>query len=206
VISIKELAQETINVLIRLSNYGGLELTNKDIQILSSTDLEVMEKTSDRLIQIDQAVTKGFYYCAGNGDILYPKERVIDLFGRSIEANYPEASMDFIRFAWGYWTLKALVIDMRVEFIAFIGQGILSKLENDIAAVFFPTPGPHRIDPRKREAFQRELLNQYPSNINIENFIKGNPILIRDRSASSGCITIVLAVSVIVPLAIYYLT
>jgi len=183
-----------------------LELTIKDILLISSMDTGDIEKNSDRLIQIIEAVKKGFYYCAGDGNILYPKERVIALFGKAIEANYPEASMDFIRFAWVYWTLKALIIDMRVESIVFIGQYILSELESEIAAVFFPTPGPRRIDPRKREEFQRELLNKYPSNINIENFIKGNPILIRDRSASSGCMSVVIAVCLIIPIALYYLT
>ena len=62
----------------------------------------------------------------------------------------------------------------------------MGKLEQDIGPVFFPFPGSHKIAPSKREKFQRKLIKMSEANIDIEEFIKGNSILIRDRASGTG--------------------
>lgn len=64
----------------------------------------------------------------------------------------------------------------------------MAALEEQVASVFFPTPGPIRIDHEHREATQREILAEYEVPMDVEAFMAGNPILIRDRqSGRSGC-------------------
>jgi hypothetical protein len=85
-----------------------------------------------------------------------------------------------------YWTLKVWVVDHRGPFT--VAAFLLHGLEEQIASVFFPTPGPAKIQARMREETQRQLLAEHGVQIDVEDFIAGNPILLRDRkAASSGC-------------------
>ena len=158
---------------------------------ISDNDLEILEKKpniikqhSKRLGEVYDAMFKGFFHCAAKGLVLDSEEKVAKRFGSSIEANYPEANEVFLKFARTYWTLRVLVYDLMDNDIEWIGDHLLGKLEQDIGPVFFPFPGPAKIAPSKRERTQRKILQEVNADIDIEEFIKGNPTLIRDRGSS----------------------
>ncbi len=96
-----------------------------------------------------------------------------------MEENYPEASKSFIKFARTYWTFQIHLLEDLTGSSNYLAYSYLASLHAIIASVFFPMPGPATIPSNKREKDQREVLKDF--DIDIEDFIKGNPILIRDR-------------------------
>ena len=165
---------------------------------ISDNDLEILEKKpniikqhSKRLGEVYDAMFKGFFHCAAKGLVLDSEEKVAKRFGSSIEANYPEANEVFLKFARTYWTLRVLVYNLMDNDMEWVGAHLLAKLEQDIGPVFFPFPGPAKISPSKREKCQRQLIENSKADIDIEEFVKGNPILIRDRASKSGCLGII---------------
>lgn len=167
------------------------KLIDRTSMVLSEDDIIILEKKpheakqyNQRVGEIHEAIFRGFFFCAAKGIALYPEEKVIEKFGNSIEGNYPEASEVFLKFAKTYWTLRVLVYDLIENDMEWIGAHLLGKLEQDIGPVFFPFPGPKKISPSKREKFQRELLEEFGKDIDIEEFMQGNAILIRDRESS----------------------
>jgi len=166
---------------------------------ISGGDLTIFEKNPDeagqhskRLGEIYNAIFRGFFHCAANGLTLVPEKRVAERFGNSVEDNYPEANEVFLKFARTYWTLRILAYDLMENDMEWIGAHLLGKLEQDIGPVFFPFPGAIKISPSKREKFQRQLIKESGVNIDIEEFMIGNPILIRDRTSGRGCLGIIL--------------
>ncbi len=79
------------------------------------------------------------------------------------------------------WTLKFLQDEIVDQDGDWLGAHLLGRLELDIASVFVPCPGPNIVPPSKREQDQRKILAEYGPAIDVEEFMKGNPILIRDR-------------------------
>jgi len=160
---------------------GGGSLSNDDLKMFKEEPSKA-EKYTTRIGEIYENVLKGFFYCAAKGLIFIPEEIIIERHGRSVEQNYPEASNEFLKFAKTYWTLKILVDNLiKSGEIDCLEDHFLGKLEQVIGPLFFPFPGPMIISPSKREKDQREFIKASGANINIERFIEGNPILIRDK-------------------------
>ena len=63
--------------------------------------------------------------------------------------------------------------------------GLLSQVERVIGPLFFPMPGPI-IAPDRRERDQRSMIEWSGALIDVDEFQRGNAILIRDRSARRG--------------------
>ncbi len=163
---------------------GNTRLSKNDLIMLEEKPNELNQK-NQRLGELYDSIFNGFFDCAAKGIALYPEEEVVQRFGNSLEDNYPEANEVFLKFAKTYWTLRTLQIDLlENDQMEWLGAHLLGNLEQDIGAVFFPTPGPAQISPSKREKFQRELLEEFGKNIDIDKFMEGNPILIRDRESS----------------------
>ena len=177
--------EQALHALEKLSQSNSMHLSEDDIAILKRKPDEV-ERFEKRLAEIHEAIFRGFFHCAGKGAVLYPEQRVAEQFGNSIEDNYPEANQVFIKFARTYWTLRVLIYDLMEDNMEWIGAHLLGKLEEDIGPIFFPFPGPAKIPVSKREKTQREILQEVNADIDIEEFIKGNAILIRDRRSSIG--------------------
>ena len=55
----------------------------------------------------------------------------------------------------------------------------LSEIEHKIASVFFPTSGPVSLPVKLREKTQRDLIEASGVPIDVDNFIRGNPLLHR---------------------------
>ena len=171
-----------ITALKTLIFNGGGSLSNEDLKMFKKEPSKA-EKYTTRIGEIYENILKGFFHCAAKGLTFVPEEIITEEHGRSIEQNYPEASNEFLKFAKTYWTLKILVDNLiKSGKIDCLGVHFLGKLELVIGPLFFPFPGPIEISPKMREKDQREFLKASGANIDIEKFIEGNPILIRDKN------------------------
>ena len=194
--------EQALSALRTLVTQGGNQISDGDLIIFKKTPNEA-EQHRGRLSEIYDTMFRGFFHCAAKGLPLVPEKRVTERFGKSIEDNYPEANEVFLKLARTYWTLRVLVYDLMDADMDWVGAHLLGKLEQDIGPVFFPFPGAAKISPSKREAFQRELIEKSGADIDISDFIRGNPILIRDRSARRGCLgTSLLLLLIIVTMAL----
>lgn len=183
--------KQALTALNTLITNGGSSISDNDFSILEKTPNEI-EQYNKRLSEIYDAIFRGFFDCAAKGLALVPEKKVTERFGVTIQENYPEANEVFLRFAKTYWTLRVLTYDLMESDIEWIGAHLLGKLEQDIGPVFFPFPGSVKISPSQREKFQRQLIEESKADINVEEFIKGNPILLRDRASRRGCLGIFL--------------
>jgi len=180
--AVKDLRGQAISALKTLIASGGESLTDNDVDLLERNEEEA-DKYSKRLLEISKAMYYGFFRCAAEGLELIPENGVTENFGRPIKDNYPEANEVFLKFAKTYWTLRVLAMNLSKNDREWIGTYLLVNLEQSIGPVFFPFPGQVRISPSQREKTQRELIQECGANIDIEEFIAGNPILIRDRKS-----------------------
>ena len=179
-----------------------ISLTDDDLDVLERNPKET-EEYNKRLSEIYNAMFCGFFHCAAEGLALVPQKRVTERFGYSIKDNYPEANEVFLNFAKTYWTLRVLTYDLMKNDMEWIGAHLLGKLEQDIGPVFFPFPGPVKIAPSKREETQRELIQESGAKIDIEEFIRGNPILIRDKATRRGCLGVFLLLLPIIAILVF---
>lgn len=192
----------------------GIRLTDNDINNLNKHH-SLGKNYKKRNGQIFDAMIAGFMVSASKGEMFVSEENITRELGKPIAQNYPEASATFLKFAKTYWSLRVLVSQLhRGEdgLISFIGGRLLGALEGEIGPLFFPFPGPNKVPPAEREQVQREVLSGFVNfsddiNIDIEDFIRGNPILIRDRQGArsgGGCLGFVIAGFVTITAAILY--
>lgn len=193
-----------MKALVALLTKAGIRCTGEDYVILER-DQQQAQLYETRLDELYDGMLRGFFACAAEGAVFVPLQRIVDTFKKTLEDNYPEASEAWLKFARTYWTLKLLVDDIVDDDFHWIGAHLLARLARDISCVFVPMPGPAIRPPAEREKTQREMLREFGPAINAEQFIKGNPILIRDRirmkqrkpdSTAKGLV-LMLAVSVV---------
>lgn len=186
-----------LEVTADLLRRGGIDPTDQVRALLASqSDSPGTPLVVDPGTLFNTSMT-GFFQAAATGDTFTDRERIAQRFGRTLEENYPEAGEAFLRFAYSYWTLKLVVGDADEATRSSIAYQLLAEIEQMVAGLFFPTPGPVRIDHGQREAAQRQTLQESGAAIDIEDFIRHNPILLRDRrSTSTGCLG-VLALAVL---------
>jgi hypothetical protein len=181
------LREQAISALKTLAAGVGMSLTDDDLNILERNEEEA-DKYKNRLLEISTAIYYGFIHCAAKGIVLVPEIRIREQFGHSLEENYPEANEVFLKFARTYWTLRILSTSLAESEREWIPTYLLRNLEQNIGSVFFPFPGKIVVSPSRREKTQRELIQKSGANIDIEEFVRGNPILIRDRKVKKGCL------------------
>lgn len=135
--------------------------------------------------EIFESALKGFFFHGANGYAFSDIESVFSFFNMTFDELYPEATMPFIKFATSYWTLKFLVRPHNTKLEQgpkrTIAWELLSSVEFYVDSLFFPTPGRHMINPKLRERDQRNILLALGVSMDIEEFVRNNPILIRDR-------------------------
>lgn len=181
--------QDAIRVARELASRVGQPFSEDDEALLlkHSEDFSPAEmahlRQGGKWQAVYNALFGGFFACAANGEAFVPEASIRAKYGRSLKENYPEASPAFLKFATTYWTLKEIALDDAVIHSKTFLAAFLAGLEQAIAGAFFPTPGPARIEVQERERGQRALLAEWGPGIDVEDFITGNPILIRDRLA-----------------------
>jgi hypothetical protein len=166
-----------------------MSLSESDLDLLLKQEVELTTHQRNRLVEIIEAAQEGLF--GQRGYAFTPPERIRERFGRTLPQNYPEASPAFLHFATSYWTFKLVALAYDEAYVGTALRTVLETVEQQTASLFFPTPGPVRIPAAHREQTQRQILSASGawSVAEIEEFIRGNPILIRDRQAArKGCL------------------
>ncbi len=189
-----------IDAARHITSEVGVELTDPDVVLLSqAAALPLDSGQQTRIDEIANAIFRGFFHCGARGHTFADPEGIPVRFGATLESNYPEASPTFLRFAYSYWTFKLLVTDPELRSTGTVIMEILAEFEDRILrTVFFPTYGPAVFPPNQREQAQRRLILQTGAPLDINDFMRGNPVLIRDRqrTRSGGCGLFLLVVAI----------
>ena len=175
----------------RVAAAGGLVEAELNWNILDSPAAALPDEHKNLWSIMNASLMSGLLRLAADGYEFVPASRIQERFGKTLRANYPEATPAFLRFATGYWTLKLWVGDHAQGDLESIPLGKLTLVaaEDSVESLFFPTPGPVRIDPNERERAQRKIFHDYRIPIDVDEFMAGNPILMRDRASErSGCL------------------
>ncbi len=176
--------EELIKTVSLILDATGAKLNEKDKKMLSSKKSpeeikNIRDEQKKSLGKFYNNLYKGYILLAIKGHEFTKVDRIEKKFGSTTEENYPEASESFIKFARTYWTFQIHLLEDLAGLRNRLAYSYLANLHAIIASVFFPMPGPATIPSNKREKDQREILKDF--DIDIEDFMKGNPILIRDR-------------------------
>ena len=106
-----------------------------------------------------------------------PIIKVNNYFGQTVEDNYELVDSPFIDMAKTYWTFKFELKELFPKYHNLILPQILLRVENFIGSIFFPFPGPIILWVRGRREKQKQLLEQYAPEIDIDSFLDNNPLL-----------------------------
>lgn len=147
--------------------------------------LPYWKKFQDDVEETLEVLTRYFFRKVINRQTFGPISRVKERFKNSFEENYELRKGPFIDMANTYWTYDIEVHDFFPQHHNLMLAQILLKIERDIGSVFFPSPGEVVIWVRQRRQLQRQLLEQYAPEINIDAFLENNPILGTSRGRIS---------------------
>ena len=168
--------QELLSREVKILSKREMSLLLKTVNVDDIHNTDISEEDKELLADLYTNIFNGFFKCADDGYEFTPENRINKWFGGvSLKENYPDSSEAFIRFAKTYWTFKRIWRDLSEDYNNLIIFKLLSKLEIDIATVFFPTPGPWKIPVEKREQAQRQLILESGAKIDVAEFISGNP-------------------------------
>jgi len=171
-------------VSLELISKGG-GITSPELVNYLNRDFDPNNRDVALDTEIFNSALKGFFYLGADGYAFSDIKSVFNFFNMTLDEMYPEATSPFIKFATSYWTLQFLVRPHNTKLEQWprrtVSWELLSSLEINIAGLFFPTPGRHKINPNLREMDQRKVIEASGAPIDIEEFIENNPILIRDR-------------------------
>ena len=147
------------------------------LQELPEDSQSVDESTRNVIAETIELVTRYFFRKATLRETFGSIERVEQRFGHSIESNYDVSSGPFIDIAKTYWTYQLEIQDLPPEYHKLVLARVLFQVHGDIASVFFPTPGPAVIWVRQRRETQKELLEEYAPEMDVDVFLNNNPLL-----------------------------
>jgi hypothetical protein len=133
---------------------GRFSSENKEF-LLSELSESITATQKDVISEVYDVMTRFFYSKSSRGETFGSVSRIKEKFGSSLEENYGLSSGPFINMAKTYWTYKIEVNDLFSEHHKCALSQVLLKIENDIASVFFPTPGPITIPVSLRREKQR---------------------------------------------------
>ena len=181
---IKKNIKKLVDIISVMSETIEKKLTSKERELLFlETTLDQLKDEEREIIRIITIkILEGYFPLAVRGHQFTDSYKIKQEFGKTLEENYPEANQLFIKFAKTFWTLKICLLDSISEkSTGYIAYALLSFLENRVSGIFFPMPGIVTISSKERENTQRDILKDF--DIDIEEFMKGNSILIRDKKA-----------------------
>lgn len=145
---------------------------------------QLSEAESARVAQLLAFAYRGFYAAAADGIAVTDTRQVTEWYGGSVTANYPEAGPAFLRFATTYWTMKVLGRRLQLEAPNPMVAALLDRIDALLGPLFFPHDGLVKIDANQREADQRRFLKAFGPTVDVDDFLRHNPILIRDRDSA----------------------
>lgn len=147
------------------------------LEELHKDNLNTNQDTKDIINETVELLTRYFFKKVILRETFGSIERVEQKFGKSLEDNYDILSGPFIDMAKTYWTYNLEIQDLSPEYRNLILAQVLFQVNGDIGSVFFPFPGPSIIWVRQRRETQRELLEEYAPEMDINAFLDNNPLL-----------------------------
>ncbi len=130
----------------------------------------VIEETKELMIQ-------HFFDKFIRSETFGPISKVNNYFGQTVEDNYELEGSPFIDMAKTYWTFKLELQELFPQYNNLIVSQILLRVENFIGSIFFPYPGPIILWVRGRREKQKQLIEQYAPEVDIDSFLDNNPLL-----------------------------
>jgi len=184
---------EGLETVERLLGAGGCKVDAKFHQLLSSRTGDHSPSEQQRLKEegtvwklLDPALT-GFFRCAAKGVAFASEDGIKRRYGQTLKENYPEAGPAFLRFATSFWTLKLLLDAQPPSWRETLAGYVLGQVELNVSGLFFPTRTPQAVQRvAERELAQRQTLANFPELYDVDEFMRGNPILLRDKSHESS--------------------
>ena len=174
----------------------GKEYTGELQQLMFSTpDPATKDEVKFRVVEVTNAMQRYFWGKAIVGETFGDIERITEKLGKSLEVNYGLSSGPFLNVARTYWTYQIEVGDLFPEHSDKWISHALKAVEIKVRELFFPTPGPVTIPAKIRREAQKEFLEEFAPEMDIEQFLNENPILKSD--SNSGCLGVVAAFVVI---------
>jgi len=169
-ILLEELPEDSpsIDQATRLSIEAGI--IPKPIEIQDESLNNVIDETKELVIRY-------FFKKFTLGETFGSIARVEQHFGRSLENNYDISSGPFIDMAKTYWAYQLEVRDLFPKYHNLVLAQVLVEVESRIGSVFFPFPGPIILWVRGRRETQRELLEEFAPEMDIDAFLDNNPLL-----------------------------
>lgn len=160
---------------VRLDKWEKRKFTEEEKSFLMSTYSEEFANLyQEHILDIVQIFTRFFFKKAVRGDTFCSLEKVKSEFGKTLEQNYGLSSGPFINLAKTYWTFRLQLDEdqyRQPKDNMPLFFSILRTVEMNIAGVFFPTGGP------ATKVQQRQILEEFAPEIDIERFLSENPIL-----------------------------
>ena len=174
-------------------DFGAILSPEKIDLLLSKVSSNVTDAQKGIVAEFLSVINRDFFKRATVGETYGALDRVNEQMGISLGDNYGLQSGPFINMAKTYWTFKFEVQDLFPESHELVLNLLLLEIETNIAAVFFPTPGPMSISVEKRRDEQRRILKESAPEINAEQFLSESPILSTPKRG--GCFGILLAIA-----------
>jgi hypothetical protein len=147
------------------------------LERIIDTQSSPTEEQKQIISKVADIVWKIIFTKAAKGQTFGNPDKIKSRFGESVEENYGLNSGPFIDLARAYWTYKIEIDELFPKHDEIGLAVILAKIEMDIGSVFFPTPGPYRIPVEMRKAEQLKLLSKYAPEIDLQLFLRQNPML-----------------------------
>jgi hypothetical protein len=168
-------AYELMGVSLTISKRNFLISILDDNKILTADE----EKLMNEAIEI---LTRYFFKLSIKGQTFGDENRIKENFGKTIEENYKISSGYFLSLAKTFWTFHFEIHDLFPTYHNIILTQILRTVEGNISTVFFPMPETITlVTPEQRTSAQIEMLCKYASDVDIEKFIRENPLLEIDK-------------------------
>lgn len=158
------------------------------------------------MLAISEVMIRLFFRKAATGETFGPLEKMLPRFGTTLEAKYRLAEGPFINLARTYWTYAEELTDLPPEMQHHVISNVLAYVDLFVQSRFFPTHGSAKMSVRKRARAQRDLLQKYVPEIDIERFLSESPVLKEEAAVGQYFSWAILIVIVIGSLAIYLLS
>jgi len=170
--------------------------------MISSPDPATKDDIKFTVVEVTNAMQRYFWKKAVVGEMFGSIERISNKFGDTLEENYSLSSGPFLNLARTYWTYQIELSDLFPEHSDKWLSHALKAVEINVRELFFPTPGEVTVSIKMRRKVQKEFLQEFVPEMNIENFLNENPILKEDTSP--GRIGMIFAFVIIVAGAVAY--
>lgn len=135
------------------------------------------EMQRELIYEISELFIRYVFRKASDSETFGDLNRVEERFGTSIEKAYGIDSGPYLNLAKVYWTFKIelrdLLIEEKTNYRKKVIVQVLNRVEQEVGWSFFPLAGPLTVPAAIRRKEQKEFLEKYAPDVNIEDIIEG---------------------------------